>query len=376
MIEREKGGVKLFVGRLPREVTQRMLNECFEEFGEVLEVFVIDSKAMSNVGCAFIRMGTLEAAENAIQDLHEQRVLIPDQRELGPMQVAFAKGEAVRLGLEEKEEILPSFKEARMKVVEHNEKRQFFEAMQKQHQHQHEAIVKQQELQVQAAQATQLPKDDLVAIIKDGQRCGGHSFKQRWWSYCDRGWQGIYDYDPSHHPQQTLAQFVSVACFEHGHDSWFKRHFENLPELPPGTPLPPPPFPLPPFGPAPPGAPNGPPGMPLPPFPMGMPPPPGVPGMPPGFPGMPPHGMPSPGMPPLMPMPPCMPGVPPMPGPPPGPGGPCPMGAEMHSRGGSDAAAQPPKPSGDVDAISGGGSDSDDDDDDAGDIEDINADDI
>merc|ERR1719161_1861630 len=124
-----------------------MLRECFEEFGEVLEVFVIDSQAISNVGCAFIRLASLEAAETAIQDLHEQRVLIPEQRDLGPMQVAFAKGEAVRLGLDEREEILPSFKEARMKVIEHQEKRQFFENMQKQQEVQSEAMSQQQQIQ-------------------------------------------------------------------------------------------------------------------------------------------------------------------------------------------------------------------------------------
>ena len=66
-----------------------------QEFGEVLEVFVIDSKAMSNVGCAFVRMSSLEQAETAIQELHEQRVLIPEERDLGPMQVAFAKGNLI-----------------------------------------------------------------------------------------------------------------------------------------------------------------------------------------------------------------------------------------------------------------------------------------
>merc|ERR1740138_1757348 len=113
-IEREKGGVKLFVGRLPREVNQRQLRECFEEFGEVLEVFIIASQAQSGVGCAFVRMASIEAAEQAIGDLHEQRVLIPEQRELGPMQVAFAKGEAVRLGIDEKEEILPSIRRRKL----------------------------------------------------------------------------------------------------------------------------------------------------------------------------------------------------------------------------------------------------------------------
>ncbi|CAE7257308.1 FCA [Symbiodinium natans] len=133
------GGVKLFVGRLPREVNKTQLEECFHEFGEVLEVFIIASQAASGVGCAFVRMAQIDAAEEAISELHEQRVLIPEQADLGPMQVAFAKGEAIRLGLDEKEEILPSFKEARQKVVEHHEKKQFFEKMQKQQEEQAKA---------------------------------------------------------------------------------------------------------------------------------------------------------------------------------------------------------------------------------------------
>lgn len=361
-----------------------MLKECFEEFGEVLEVFVIDSKAMSNVGCAFIRMSTLEQAENAIQELHEQRVLIPEQRDLGPMQVAFAKGEAIRLGLEEKEEILPSFKEARMKVVEHQEKRMFFEAMQKQQEVQQELMQKQQELQIMAAQACQLSKDDLVALIKDGQRFGGPPFKSKWWSYCDRGWQGIFDYDPGHHPQQTLAQFVSIACFEHGRDTWFKSRFEDLEPLPPGTPLPPPPFPMPPFPGGPPGGgPGGPgsggpssgPGG-VPGGPLGLPPPPFPPGMP-----MPPMGMPGP--PPFGP-----PGGPPF-GDMPGRGGRDDRGSGRRSPsrrggggggrdgrdGGGDAVPRPSRKE-DVDELSAGSCSGSEACSDAGDIEDINADDI
>lgn len=278
MVEREKGGVKLFVGRLPREVTQKQLRECFEEFGEVLEVFVIDSQAMSNVGCSFIRMATVEQAELVIQELHEQRVLIPDQRDLGPMQVAFAKGEAIRLGLDEKEEILPSFKEARMKVVEHQEKRMFFEAIQKQQEAQHQAMMQQQQLQQQAANAGMLPTPELIALIKDGQRFGGPVFKQKWRSYCDQGWAGIYDYDPSHHPHETLAQFVTMAAYDHGQEPWFRSRFNGLPLPPSKMPA------RPPFGPPPCMGPRGmlpppfgPPGM----GPLGMPqllPPCGLPG--------------------------------------------------------------------------------------------------
>jgi len=227
--------VKLFVGRLPREVTQEQIQDCFEEFGEVLEVFVIDTKAMSGVGCAFIRMANLDQAEKAIQDLHEQRVLVPEKRDLGPMQVAFAKGEAIRLGLNEKEEILPCFKEARMKVVEHNEKRMFFEQMQKQQEAHQQVMMQQQQIQQQAASAGMLPTAELVALIKDGQRFGGPHFKQKWWGYCDQGWGGIRDYDPKHHHHETLAQFITMAAFEHGHEPWFRNRLKDLP-APPGSP--------------------------------------------------------------------------------------------------------------------------------------------
>lgn len=274
LIEREKGGVKLFVGRLPREVTQKQLRECFEEFGEVLEVFVIGTKAMSGVGCAFIRMTNLEQAETAIQELHEQRVLIPEQRDLGPMQVAFAKGEAIRLGLGEKEEILPSFKEARMKVVEHQEKRIFFEQMQKQQEAHQQVVIQQQQIQHQAVSAGLLATADLVELIKDGQRFGGPHFKQKWWSYCDQGWAGVHDYDPKHHAHETLSQFVSMAAYEHGVEPWFRSRFKDLPPPPAGAlngqlpqPLGMPPFGCPPFGPP------GPPGMSPPFMPPLMPPP-------------------------------------------------------------------------------------------------------
>ncbi|CAE7742924.1 FCA, partial [Symbiodinium pilosum] len=337
-IEREKGGVKLFIGRLPREVNKTQLEECFQEFGEVIEVFIIASQAASGVGCAFVRMASVEAAEEAISELHEQRVLIPEQADLGPMQVAFAKGEAIRLGLDEKEEILPSFKEARQKVVEHQEKKHFFEKMQKQQEEQAKIVEYQHALMMQhqamLQQIQEKPREELVTIVKDGQRNGGQPFKQRWWSFCDAGWSGCRDYDPNHHGKEALAHFVSVASTEYGHEQWFKSRFPKLPALPekprgmpePGTPglMGPPGGPPLPGGPRPPpGPPGGPPlGPPLG-GPVGPPlggPPPGLgvggplpfpphsmPGMPPG-PGPQPHGMP-----PVHGMPPA-PGMPPFPG--------------------------------------------------------------
>ncbi|CAE8594211.1 unnamed protein product [Polarella glacialis] len=273
-VEKEKGGVKLFVGRLPREVNKTSLSECFEEFGEVLEVFIIASQAASGVGCAFIRMATVPAAKEAIADLHEQRVLIPDQAELGPMQVAFAKGEAMRLGLDEEEEILPSFKEARQKVVEHQEKKKFFEDMTKQQDVQQQVIAYQQQLQehhqTMLRMIQEMDRKDLVFIIKDGQRTGGQPFKQRWWSFCDAGWSGCRDYDPGRHSKEALAHFCSVASTEYGMEPWFKKKFPDLPDSPPPPPGMPPPGPP---GMLPPG---GPPGMP----PPGMLPPPGMGGPP------------------------------------------------------------------------------------------------
>lgn len=305
MVERSKGGVKLFVGRIPKEVTQKQLKECFEEFGEVLEVFIIASQAASGVGCAFIRLASVDAAEQAIADLHEQRVLIPEQRDLGPMQCAFAKGEAIRLGIDEKEEVLPSFREARQKVEEHKEKKQFFDAIQKQQDfheqmmsHQ-QAVVAQQHLMAQ--QVGSFSPKDLVTLIKDGQRMGGPAFKQKWWMYCDQGWAGTRDYDPGHHPPDKLVGFLQMSAMEYAQEKWFRKFFRDLPELPP----------LPPVPPGMPGPPGGPPGMP----------PPGVPGMPPMMPPFGPPGMPPPGMLPMIPGPGMLPppGMPPLP-PPPAPG--------------------------------------------------------
>lgn len=277
-MEREKGGIKLFVGRLPREVSERHLRRCFEEFGEVLEVFLIEAQAISGVRCSFVRMGALEEAEKAIEELHEQRVLLPEQG-LGPMQVAFAKGEAVRLGLNEKDEVLPSYKEARKKVEEHREKKKFFEDLQRKQKRAQKAaqkaLSKQQEVHLQASNAQQLAKSDLVTLIKDGQRYGGTPFKNKWRFFCDQGWDGSFDYDPSHHRQEALAHFVMLANFEHGSEKWFRSHFENLPPPSPGS-APPPPMlpPPPPFGPGPPPMGMMPmPGM-MPPFGMPMPPPP------------------------------------------------------------------------------------------------------
>merc|ERR1719336_1177035 len=129
-----------------------------------------------------------------------------------------------------------------------------------------------QQQQMMAQQAATLPKDELVSLIKDGQRMGGPPFKQKWWSFCDQGWGGTRDYDPSHHAQETLAQFVQMASFEYGVETWFRKHFDDLPDLPPAPPLLPG---MPGMPGLPGGGPPGP-GMPIPPPPGMLPPPPGM----------------------------------------------------------------------------------------------------
>ncbi|CAJ1338078.1 unnamed protein product [Effrenium voratum] len=55
-----RGGVKLFVGRLPVETTSDLLHRAFEHYGEVLEVFLIDGRGASGARCAFVRLGDLQ----------------------------------------------------------------------------------------------------------------------------------------------------------------------------------------------------------------------------------------------------------------------------------------------------------------------------
>lgn len=308
---------------MPRNVSRRQLQSCFEEFGDVVEVFVIDVAATKEVGCAFVRMASWEQAHTAIAELHEQRVLNAEHRKLGPMQVALAKGEAARLGLDERIEFLPTMREARIRASEALEKQRFFQRVRQQQEVAQHAIAQQAKFSHQAAQAGLLSHRDLVALIKDGQRLGGPGFKRKWKHHCDLRVGGLADYDPAMHTQVSLASFVSVATFEHGEEAWFKGRFTTLPAMqieamPMGMPVapglpswpgslmgmrpqqpaapPPPPVPPPPASPAPPlvhrgmppmgliprGMPTPPMGLPPPGLPMGcVPPPMMLPGMPP-----------------------------------------------------------------------------------------------
>lgn len=80
-------------------------------------------------------------------------------------QVAFAKGEAVRMGLDASKEQLP----ARWQVP----------------------ITAGAPHAPQPVEPESLSKSALVELIKEGQKSGGQPFKQHWLSYCDRHVGGL-----------------------------------------------------------------------------------------------------------------------------------------------------------------------------------------
>eukprot|EP00913_Durusdinium_trenchii_P009315 g8753.t2 len=196
LVERVKGGVKLFVGRLPVETTSDLLSRAFEEYGEV---FLIDGRGASGARCAFVRLSHLKDAERAIEDMHEKRVLVHERAELGPIQVAFAKGEAIRMGLDASKEQLP----ARWQVP----------------------ITAGAPIPASGpVEPDSLSKEALISLVKEGQRSGGQPFKQQWWSYCDQGRVEVADYDPKRHSEKSLRQFFAACqAGEWGAKPWFRR---------------------------------------------------------------------------------------------------------------------------------------------------------
>lgn len=86
---------KLFVGSVPRTVTEDDIRPLFDEHGNVLEVALIkDKRTGQQQGCCFIKYATIEEADRAIRALHNQRTLPGG---IGPIQVRYADGERERL---------------------------------------------------------------------------------------------------------------------------------------------------------------------------------------------------------------------------------------------------------------------------------------
>ncbi|KAK3003246.1 hypothetical protein RJ639_018188 [Escallonia herrerae] len=87
--------VKLFVGQVPKHMTEAQLLAMFKEFALVDEVSVIKDKATrASRGCCFVICPTREEADKAVDACHNKRTLLGAS---SPLQVKYADGELERL---------------------------------------------------------------------------------------------------------------------------------------------------------------------------------------------------------------------------------------------------------------------------------------
>eukprot|EP00755_Sulcionema_specki_P005105 Sspe_Gene.31818::Locus_15653_Transcript_1_1_Confidence_1.000_Length_1243::g.31818::m.31818/K13207/CUGBP, BRUNOL, CELF; CUG-BP- and ETR3-like factor len=61
---------KLFVGMVPYKATEMEIRQVFEHYGEIVEVALLRSQTGLSRGCAFVKYKTMEAAQNAVTNLH------------------------------------------------------------------------------------------------------------------------------------------------------------------------------------------------------------------------------------------------------------------------------------------------------------------
>ena len=67
--------MKLFVANIARECTEEELHTAFAECGEVKSLKIIkDKETGQSRGFGFVEMGSREAGEKAMQDLHEKEI--------------------------------------------------------------------------------------------------------------------------------------------------------------------------------------------------------------------------------------------------------------------------------------------------------------
>ncbi|KAL8513480.1 hypothetical protein ACS0TY_012809 [Phlomoides rotata] len=88
--------VKLFVGQVPKYMTESELLDVFKEFAVVDEVRVIKDKATGvSRGCCFVICPSREEADKAVSACHDKKTL-PGAS--SPMQIRYADGELEKLG--------------------------------------------------------------------------------------------------------------------------------------------------------------------------------------------------------------------------------------------------------------------------------------
>ncbi|PWA81821.1 RNA-binding protein-defense related 1 [Artemisia annua] len=87
--------VKLFVGQVPKHMSESQLIAMFKEFALVDEVNIIKDKATrSSRGCCFVICPNREEADKAVEAFHNKRTLTGAS---SPLQVKYADGELERL---------------------------------------------------------------------------------------------------------------------------------------------------------------------------------------------------------------------------------------------------------------------------------------
>ncbi|POM59446.1 CUG-BP- and ETR-3-like factor [Phytophthora palmivora] len=90
--EQHNGPVKLFVGQVPRTMEEDDLRPVLEVFGPLEDLVIIRDKITgAHRGCAFASYFTRDAAEKAVQELHN-KVTLPQS--INPLQVRPAEGQA------------------------------------------------------------------------------------------------------------------------------------------------------------------------------------------------------------------------------------------------------------------------------------------
>ncbi|CAD7938306.1 unnamed protein product [Amoebophrya sp. A25] len=158
--------------------------------------------------CAFVRMKDVASAEDAIGSLHDKEILLKNRRDTGPIQVAYAKGEAQRLGLDQKREALPNRLEGK-EIVRQLKERMILEAPDQQ-------SFKFKENGI----PFWFPTEPLIAIVKEGRK-RDRMFENCWRHYCSEGWGGTYEIEPERMPHHGLVQFAMMRTVDYGDAEWF-----------------------------------------------------------------------------------------------------------------------------------------------------------
>ena len=84
---------KLFVGMTSRNADENVIQEFFEPFGEIREIYLIRNADGSNKGCAFLKFAQAESALAAIEALNDKVVMEGATR---PLIVKFADTRAMK----------------------------------------------------------------------------------------------------------------------------------------------------------------------------------------------------------------------------------------------------------------------------------------